>query len=143
MDIHQSSGGPPLVFDHQMVIDNESRMLYVFGGRIVDGEWDTVKCAGMYCYNVRKSKWSCIMYDSWFVPSRIISNQLLSGRRCRLRVPSQDQYLLVLVSRTSCYHGPATHRIHKGTLCYSTPIHGYCTSSLGNEMEPSSQTCIP
>lgn len=62
-DIPQSSGGPPLVFDHQMALDSEAQMLYVFGGRIVDGEWDTVKCAGMYCYNVRKSKWSCVMYD--------------------------------------------------------------------------------
>lgn len=62
-DICQSTGGPPLVFDHQMALDSETQILYVFGGRIVDGEWDTVKCAGMYCYNVRKSKWSCIMYD--------------------------------------------------------------------------------
>ncbi|KAK2464345.1 hypothetical protein APHAL10511_003802 [Amanita phalloides] len=59
-----TSGGPPLIFDHQMVLDSEYQMLYVFGGRVIDGEWDSVKCSGMFCYNVRKSKWSCLMASS-------------------------------------------------------------------------------
>lgn len=56
-----STGGPPLVFDHQMALDSDSQMLYVFGGRIVDGDKENTKCGGMYCYNVRKSKWSTLM----------------------------------------------------------------------------------
>ncbi|PFH53700.1 hypothetical protein AMATHDRAFT_934 [Amanita thiersii Skay4041] len=56
-----SSGGPPLVFDHQMVLDPEAQMIYVFGGRIVDGNWDSIKCAGLYSYNVRTSKWKTLM----------------------------------------------------------------------------------
>ena len=28
-------GGPSLIFDHQMVIDVEKQMLYVFGGRVL------------------------------------------------------------------------------------------------------------
>ncbi|KAG6874505.1 hypothetical protein C0995_010415 [Termitomyces sp. Mi166 len=52
-----SQGGPPLVFDHQMVLDSETQILYVFGGRIVDGDWDTVKYAGLFSYNIRSSKW--------------------------------------------------------------------------------------
>lgn len=54
---HQSSGGPPLMFDHQLVIDSDAQMLYVFGGRVVDGG-DTVKYSGLYSYNVRTSKWA-------------------------------------------------------------------------------------
>ncbi|KAF7996641.1 hypothetical protein HCN44_002287 [Aphidius gifuensis] len=30
-----SVGGPPLIFDHQMCIDHDKRMIYVFGGRIL------------------------------------------------------------------------------------------------------------
>ncbi|KAF8658335.1 hypothetical protein AX16_002101 [Volvariella volvacea WC 439] len=49
--------GPRLIFDHQMVMDCEAQILYVFGGRIVDGEWDSVKYSGLYSYDVRLSKW--------------------------------------------------------------------------------------
>ena len=34
----KSSGGPPLMFDHQMAIDCEAQILYVFGGRVLDGD---------------------------------------------------------------------------------------------------------
>lgn len=40
-----------------MVMDSGTQILYVFGGRIVDGDWDTIKCSGLYSYNVRLSKW--------------------------------------------------------------------------------------
>lgn len=53
----QESGGPPLVYDHQMVMDSEAQMIYVFGGRVVDGDWDTLKLSGLYSYNVSTSKW--------------------------------------------------------------------------------------
>ncbi|TFK44149.1 Muskelin N-terminus-domain-containing protein [Crucibulum laeve] len=52
-----SSGGPSLVFDHQMVIDCDAQILYVFGGRVVDGDWDSHKYSGLYSYNIRLSKW--------------------------------------------------------------------------------------
>ncbi|EAU90900.2 Mei4-dependent protein 6 [Coprinopsis cinerea okayama7 len=55
-----SSGGPPLVFDHQMVIDSETQILYVFGGRVVDGDWETSKFSGLYSYNIRMSKWKLL-----------------------------------------------------------------------------------
>ena len=53
----QSSGGPPLIFDHQMAMDCEAQILYVFGGRVLDGDWDTSKYSGLYSYNVRLSRW--------------------------------------------------------------------------------------
>lgn len=56
----QASGGPPLVFDHQMAMDSEAQILYVSGGRIVDGEWETSKYSGLYSYNVRLSKWKLL-----------------------------------------------------------------------------------
>lgn len=53
----QASGGPSLVYDHQMVMDSETQMIYVFGGRILDGDWDRWKFSGLYSYNVSTSKW--------------------------------------------------------------------------------------
>ncbi|KAF8070082.1 Muskelin N-terminus-domain-containing protein [Lyophyllum atratum] len=71
-----SSGGPPLVFDHQMVMDCETQILYVFGGRVVDGDWDSVKYSGLYSYNVRLSKWKLLQHpdssnsSQTIIPSR-------------------------------------------------------------------------
>ncbi|KAG0701286.1 Muskelin N-terminus-domain-containing protein [Suillus ampliporus] len=55
-----SFGGPPLIFDHQMVMDCEAQILYVSGGGVVDGDWDSAKYSGMYSYNVRTSKWKLL-----------------------------------------------------------------------------------
>ncbi|KAG1725427.1 Muskelin N-terminus-domain-containing protein [Suillus paluster] len=59
-----SCGGPPLIFDHQMVMDCEAQILYVFGGRVVDGDWDSPKYSGLYSYNVRTSKWKLLQPQS-------------------------------------------------------------------------------
>jgi hypothetical protein len=40
-----------------MVMDSEAQIIYVFGGRVVNGDWDTLKFSGLYSYNVRTSKW--------------------------------------------------------------------------------------
>ncbi|EIW83449.1 hypothetical protein CONPUDRAFT_89328 [Coniophora puteana RWD-64-598 SS2] len=55
-----SSGGPPLIFDHQMVMDSNTQILYVSGGRVVDGDWESPKYSGLYSYNVRTSKWKLL-----------------------------------------------------------------------------------
>ena len=56
----QSSGGPPLIFDHQMVIDGDAQILYVFGGQVVDDDGPIPKYSGLYSYNVRTSKWKML-----------------------------------------------------------------------------------
>ncbi|KAF9236343.1 Muskelin N-terminus-domain-containing protein [Melanogaster broomeanus] len=56
-----SSGGPALIFDHQMVMDCEAQILYVSGGRVVDGDWESPKYSGLYSYNIRTSKWKLLL----------------------------------------------------------------------------------
>ncbi|KAF8907826.1 Muskelin N-terminus-domain-containing protein [Gymnopilus junonius] len=69
-----ASGGPPLIFDHQMVMDSEAQILYVFGGRVVDGDWDTPKYSGLYSYNVSTSKWKQLQYaSSLFLSLRFVT----------------------------------------------------------------------
>lgn len=72
----QATGGPPLIFDHQMVMDSGAQILYVFGGRVVDGDWDTSKYSGLYSYNVSTSKWKSLQYVFFalFIISSIILN---------------------------------------------------------------------
>ncbi|KAL5507481.1 hypothetical protein ACEPAH_6937 [Sanghuangporus vaninii] len=53
-------GGPKLIYDHQLVLDSESQVLYVQGGRIVDDEWKTPKYSGLYSYDLRTDKWTMI-----------------------------------------------------------------------------------
>ncbi|KAL1942840.1 hypothetical protein VTO73DRAFT_5080 [Trametes versicolor] len=52
-----ASGGPPLISDHQMEIDSEAQMIYVFGGRVADAEWEMLKFSGLYSYDIRTSRW--------------------------------------------------------------------------------------
>ncbi|KAI0829852.1 Muskelin N-terminus-domain-containing protein [Trametes gibbosa] len=57
-----ATGGPPLISDHQMEIDSEAQVIYVFGGRVVDAELEALKFSGMYSYDIRTSKWK--MYNT-------------------------------------------------------------------------------
>ncbi|KAH9858497.1 Muskelin N-terminus-domain-containing protein [Lenzites betulinus] len=57
-----ATGGPPLISDHQMEIDSEAQVIYIFGGRVVDAELEALKFSGMYSYDIRTSKWK--MYNT-------------------------------------------------------------------------------
>ncbi|CAA7260646.1 unnamed protein product [Cyclocybe aegerita] len=56
------SGGPPLISDHQMALDSENQIIYVFGGRILDGQLATAapKYSGLYSYHINTSKWNLL-----------------------------------------------------------------------------------
>lgn len=45
------------MFDHQMVIDSEAQIIYVSGGRVVDGDWESMKFAGLYSFDIRRNSW--------------------------------------------------------------------------------------
>ena len=45
-----------------MVMDSEAQMLYVFGGRVVDGDWDVSRFSELYSYNLTTSKWKLLQY---------------------------------------------------------------------------------
>ncbi len=44
--VSQQNGGPPLIYDHQLVIDSEAQIIYVYGGRVVGVETGPGKYAG-------------------------------------------------------------------------------------------------
>ncbi|KAI0084905.1 Muskelin N-terminus-domain-containing protein [Irpex rosettiformis] len=68
-------GGPPLVFDHQMVVDSQTQTIYIFGGRVVDGDWDALKYSGFYSYDIKTETWAVIQSSEPdimlpYIPSR-------------------------------------------------------------------------
>ncbi|CAL1706336.1 unnamed protein product [Somion occarium] len=74
--------GPPLIFDHQMVIDTTSQMIYVYGGRVVDGDWESIKYSGLYSYDIKTGRWKMLNSPDNssthpFIPSRFGHSMVL------------------------------------------------------------------
>lgn len=55
---NQTYRGPPPIFDHQMVMDSDAQMLYVFGGKVVDEEKSPFKYSGLYSLDVQTKQWT-------------------------------------------------------------------------------------
>ncbi|KAK4054316.1 hypothetical protein OIO90_003549 [Microbotryomycetes sp. JL221] len=62
--------GPSLLFDHQMVIDQDLRMLFVFGGKTqsnsmtaTSGDDMDNRHSGFYCYDLDSQQWSRLFGD--------------------------------------------------------------------------------
>ena len=53
-------GGPELIYDHQMCIDSEEQILYVFGGRTILPDVENFYYSGLYSYNITSKKWKLI-----------------------------------------------------------------------------------
>jgi len=73
--------GPRLLHDHQMVIDSQSQMLYIFGGRIVDRnpEMDVMRFSGFFEYDITANRWTeHLLYVQLFLSGdRLISCNML------------------------------------------------------------------
>lgn len=85
-------GGPPLLFDHQMQIDAESRTLYVFGGKhnSADG---TTTYPGLYSYDLTARVWRQVLPGSEVreperktIPSRTGHSMLFDPRERKLLI---------------------------------------------------------
>ncbi|KAJ7902190.1 hypothetical protein B0H14DRAFT_3724848 [Mycena olivaceomarginata] len=85
----QAPHAPPLVYDHQMVMDCEAQILYVHGGRVIDGDWSNAKYAGLYSYNVRLGKWQLLQisppkptasFSGGIIPARFAHSMVLDDR---------------------------------------------------------------
>ena len=55
-----------------MAMDCEAQILYVFGGRVLDGDWDTSKYSGLYSYNVRLSRWRSLQLVFLFLHTLMV-----------------------------------------------------------------------
>lgn len=77
-------GGPKLIFDHQMVVDEEGQMLYVFGGRVAHWDPSRLELSGMWRYDCIQRTWTFIFDDDTRsggkkIPSRTGHSMLLDA----------------------------------------------------------------
>ncbi|KAJ3773011.1 Muskelin N-terminus-domain-containing protein [Lentinula raphanica] len=61
------ANGPRTIFDHQMIMDSEAQMLYVFGGRAAEKEYEY---SGLYSYDVQRKNWNLLQTIDSAIPSR-------------------------------------------------------------------------
>ncbi|CAE6449861.1 unnamed protein product [Rhizoctonia solani] len=61
----EAAGGPPPISDHQMIVDEENSLMYVFGGRMENASYRDGGPAysGMYSFNLVTETWTHIFHD--------------------------------------------------------------------------------
>ncbi|ORY63700.1 hypothetical protein LY90DRAFT_230776 [Neocallimastix californiae] len=79
-----AKGGPGLIYDHQMVIEPKSQIIYVFGGRTQARNISEDSYSGIYSYSIKEDKWRLLRSDSnqpensVKLKSRIVHSMLLN-----------------------------------------------------------------
>ncbi|KAJ3357343.1 Muskelin 1, intracellular mediator containing kelch motif [Kappamyces sp. JEL0680] len=68
-------GGPDLIYDHQMLVDPEQSILYVFGGRAISPDPTQITYSGLYSWNTLENTWRLIRSDN---PAQDASIQMKS-----------------------------------------------------------------
>ncbi|KAI9021961.1 Muskelin N-terminus-domain-containing protein [Hyaloraphidium curvatum] len=60
----KNEGGPELIHDHQMVIDSENQMIYLFGGKIQGPSLASdTRYSGFYSYDITNNHWTLVFDD--------------------------------------------------------------------------------
>ncbi|KAI9001723.1 Muskelin N-terminus-domain-containing protein [Gaertneriomyces semiglobifer] len=57
-------GGPELIYDHQMVVDSERQVLFVFGGRAISPDPNQTVYSGLYAYSIVNNQWKLVRTDT-------------------------------------------------------------------------------
>ncbi|TFK53543.1 hypothetical protein OE88DRAFT_1655700 [Heliocybe sulcata] len=109
-----SAGGPPLIFDHQMAIDSEACMIYVFGGRVVDQK--SIKYSGLYSYNIRTNKWKALQCVDLARSSHEVSIPPRSGHSMVLEPDSKTLIIFAGQREEKYLSDMYTYHIETGTV---------------------------
>jgi len=93
-----AKGGPGLIYDHQMVIEPKSQMIYVFGGRTQARNISEDSYSGLYSYSIKEDKWRLLRSDtnqpenSVQLKSRIGHSMLLNPETNELYIFAGKRY---------------------------------------------------
>ena len=68
-----ADGGPKLIYDHGLVADPQSQMLYVFGGRVADPDPAKFEFSGMWRYDIIQRTWTFLFDDNTSTGGKILS----------------------------------------------------------------------
>ncbi|KAF6032458.1 MKLN1 [Bugula neritina] len=74
-----SDGGPLLIYDHQMCIDTERQIIYVFGGKAQSAihAMDFSACSGLFSYHIPTGQWKRLRADGSDMRSRFGHSMML------------------------------------------------------------------
>ena len=64
----KDEGGPELIYDHQMELDEAKDTLYIFGGRNIHSNMEA-NYSGLYSYHIATRKWTLIRSDDHQPPA--------------------------------------------------------------------------
>lgn len=81
-----AEGGPSLIFDHQICMDSDKNMIYVFGGRVLtstsgDDRIHEPAFSGLYSYDCSTSTWTKLKSDCPELRSRIGHSMLFHSEK--------------------------------------------------------------
>ncbi|CAB4386012.1 hypothetical protein RhiirA5_492663 [Rhizophagus irregularis] len=112
-------GGPGLIYDHQMCIDSDKQIMYVFGGRTVHPDVDQFYYSGLYSYDIMSKKWKLIRSDEKdpiYFKSRIGHSMLLDQTERLLYIIGGDRdnkflsdFYIYDINADSIYELPADY----------------------------------
>ena len=66
-----SEGGPELIYDHQMLVDPDSGILYVFGGREITPDPSMIKYSGLFSWEIDTNTWTNLRDDTVYQSSTV------------------------------------------------------------------------
>ncbi|KAF0852294.1 muskelin [Andalucia godoyi] len=70
----EEDGGPELVYDHQMAVDTDHDVLWVYGGRTIQHQASSALCySGLYKYDLLQKKWTNMESESF---SKILRSRI-------------------------------------------------------------------
>lgn len=126
-DTHSESG-PKLIYDHQMIIDPDAQLLYVFGGRVAHPDSSKIELSGMWKYDVIQRSWTFLFDDLTHaqsrIPSRVGHTMLLDTSKKGLMAGSKLVWVLAgqrnnqYLADMWTYH-PATGAVREISKDYS------------------------
>ncbi|KAI8614210.1 Muskelin N-terminus-domain-containing protein [Chytriomyces sp. MP71] len=88
----QLDGGPDLIYDHQMVVDSDAQVLYVFGGRTIGPDPSQTIFAGLYSYDIRSNVWRLLRNDT-SQPENSIQLKSRIGHSMLLNPKTRELYI--------------------------------------------------
>ncbi|KAJ3154115.1 Muskelin 1, intracellular mediator containing kelch motif [Geranomyces michiganensis] len=85
-------GGPELIYDHQMVVDSDAQVLYVFGGRTIGPDPNQTVYSGLYAYSIESQTWRLIRTDN-SQPEHSIQLKSRIGHSMLLNPATRELYI--------------------------------------------------
>ncbi|KAH6591184.1 hypothetical protein BASA61_005038 [Batrachochytrium salamandrivorans] len=85
-------GGPELIYDHQMIVDADHQILYVFGGRTIGPDVSQTVYSGLYSYSIATNQWRLISTDT-SQPENTIQLKSRIGHSMLLNPNTRELYI--------------------------------------------------